>query len=405
MSQFDLVVRLPGMAETAVGWSLVDPQTGLVSDRGELSVAPPPLEGVRRALYVLPARDTLVRRLRLPARREQEARQAAPFALEDEMASELADTEVVVGPADGQGCRIAVAASRERVETWRRIAMQIGVRPAHAVPEAWALEAEAGDLILADLGGDVLFLNRCDSGPVCGRIEAALVRRMLPTLVDTARPEHLVLSPALPVPGTDKEWQPRDIRGLPAFEADIAVSRLESATLGALPFLLGSRFSSQADWVRHLQPFKRVAGLALAGLALFVVLALGEGAFLRTQSDQIDARAEEAFRAAFPEVTRVVNLDAQLRQRVQARGVSGQSEFLRLAGVMSRVLDESDDLRIEAMRYDSAVATLGVSATYADFASFEAFSVRAREAGLIVEDGGARQTDDTLSGEFTVRFP
>jgi general secretion pathway protein L len=45
-----------------------------------------------------------------------------------------------------------------------------------------------------------------------------------------------------------------------------------------------------------------------------------------------------------------------------------------------------------------------VSALYADFADFETLNARAEALGIVLADGGARQSQNAIEGEFTVRL-
>lgn len=399
----DLIIRLPRPGGSRVPWSVVDRASGEVVADGLLVGDRPPLDGVTRALYLAPSSDLLSRTVTLPAKRDSEARQAAPFAIEDDLAGPLEETEIAVGPRRTDGTRIVHAADRTLIERWRRIATAIDVRPAWLLPEAMGLEAEAGDLVLADEDNDVVFLNRTGSGPAFGRIEAEPSALLFPALFSRLRPETVSITPRIRLPGLPAGETPKTIHALPAVNFAIAASRLDDADLKFLPALLGNRHSAATDWAGLATPFRRAGVLAVAALVLFLGFNLGEGLYLRSQASSLDARAETAFRAAFPDVNRVVNLDAQLRQRLASVSGGSGSDFLRLAAGFAALIEGDDAFAVEALRYDAQSGALSVSATYPDFASFEALRDRALEAGLIVEDQGARQDGAIVRGEFRVR--
>lgn len=405
MTAADLIVHLPRSGASRVAWEMIERETGALLHSGDLGETSPFGGTIARVLYIAPASDILMRRVLLPTRHEGEARQAAPFALEEDIASDLAEAHVAIGPRDATGRRLTFAVSAELAERWAAIAARIAVRPAYLVPDAWHLSAEEGDLVLAGDRGDILFFNRGDTGPACGRIEAALADDVLPALIAAARPTRLAMTPELRLPSGPGLTLPDDILGIRFSDPVQAIRGLDEAALRALPELLGRSHSARPDWGSLARPFRRAAILASAAFILFCVLAGGEGVYLRSQADLIDAQAEADFRAAFPEVTRVVDVEAQLRQRLQGHSPQSSSDFLRLSGALSAAVAQGGQLRIESLRYDETGASLGVSAVYPDFASFEAFSRNARAMGLAVEDGGARQTGPVLAGEFTVSFP
>lgn len=399
----DLIVRLPRPGGSRVPWSVIDRGTGEEIAAGLLVGERPPLEGVDRALYLAPSSDLLVRNLILPARGDSEARQAAPFAIEEEIACSLEDTAIAVGRRRVDGSRWVHAADKALVERWQRIASSINVRPAWLLPEAMALESEAGDLLIADEDNDVIFLNRTGTGPVCGRIEAEPSAILFPELLTQLRPGSVAMTPRVRLPGLAAEAAPKTLHAMAPVDFARAARGLPDAVLRDLPALLGNRHSASTDWAALASPFRRAGVLAIAALVLFVGFSLAEGLYLRSEADRLDRRAETAFREAFPDVSRVVNLDAQLRQRVGTLQ-GGGSDFLALTAAFAGLLEDGATLNIDALRYDAAAGALSVSATYPGFDSFEALRDRALSAGLLIEDEGARQDGAQVRGEFRVRF-
>lgn len=399
----DLVIRLPRPGGARVPWTVIDRASGEIVADGLLVGDRPPLHGVTRALYLAPSSDLFVRTLTLPAKRDSEARLAAPFAIEDDLAGPLEDTEIAVGPRRPDGSRLVHAADRQLAVRWQRIAASVDVRPAWLLPEAMVLDAETGDLVLADEDNDVVFLNRTGTGPVCGRIEAEPSSHLFPALFARMRPDTVSITPRIRLPGMPAVETPKTIHPLPAVDFAAAASRLGDSDLRHLPALLGNRHSAAIDWAGLAAPFRRAGAFAAAALLIFIGVMLGEGIYLRAQADSLDARAETVFRTAFPDVNRVVNLDAQLRQRLAAVSGGSGSDFLRLAAGFAGLIEGDDAFAVEALRYDAQSGALSVSATYPDFASFEALRDRALAAGLIVEDQGARQDGAVIRGEFRVR--
>lgn len=400
----DLIIRLPRPGGARVPWSVIDRASGEEVASGLIAGDRPPLDGVDRALYLAPSSDLLVRTLLLPARSEADARKAAPFAIEDELAGPLEETAIAVGPKRADGTRLVHAADRALTERWRRIAAAVDVRPAWLLPEAMALENEPGDLLLADEDNDVVFLNRTGTGPAVGRIEAAPSAVLFPALFARLRPDTVAITPRIRLPGLPAGEAPKAVHQLAPVDFAAAASRLADADLKYLPALLGERHSAATDWAALRAPFRRAGVMAAAALILLIGYLAGEGVYLRFQADTLDRRAEAAFREAFPDVTRVVNLDAQLRQRIAGVSGGGGSDFLALAAAFAGLIEGETGFGIEAMRYDATSAALSVSAAYPDFASFEALRDRALDAGLIVEDQGARQEGGQVRGEFLVRF-
>ena len=72
---------------------------------------------------------------------------------------------------------------------------------------------------------------------------------------------------------------------------------------------------------------------------------------------------------------------------------------------LAELTEGSETVRIDHVRFDRARGELSVSALYTDFADFDALSERAGRLGIVLTDGGARESGSALQGEFTVRLP
>ena len=134
MSQ-DLILRLEEAGR--LHWSVIERASGRrlhdgVAD-GELAELPVPLDAVNRTLVLLPAQSVFLAEIDLPARGDRDAQQAAPFAIEDELAAGLDDTHVVPGPRQETGRRWVMAARRDQVEAWRARVDALAVRPVHVL--------------------------------------------------------------------------------------------------------------------------------------------------------------------------------------------------------------------------------------------------------------------------------
>ena len=81
------------------------------------------------------------------------------------------------------------------------------------------------------------------------------------------------------------------------------------------------------------------------------------------------------------------------------------SSFLQLMAALSELTEGNEAVRIDHVRFDRARSELLVSALYTDFADFEALNARAQTLGVVLSDGGARQSGAAIEGEFTVRLP
>ena len=406
MSQ-DLILRLEETGR--LHWSVIERATARRLHEGvaeaDLEALPVPLDEVGRTLVLLPAQNVFLAEIDLPARGDREARQAAPFAIEDELAARLDETIVVPGPRRETGRRWVMAARRDLVEAWRARIDGLAVRPVHVLSDALAgADAEAG-LTLFDRGDSVLWFQgeavRQPGKPAGGSLDPKLFGAVISPLVQPVGTAGVTVSATLGLAG-------ENFRQVPRGDLDLMASALPDAVLADQPALLGADLLSRMDWSALAGPLKRPFALAAALLVGFCLLTGGEGLYYRMQADRFDAATIAEFRAAMPQVTRrIIPAEAErLLGDGLARlggGESGSS-FLQLSAALAELTAQSETVRIDHVRFDRARSELLVSALYSDFADFEALNARAQALGIVLADGGARQSQNAIEGEFTVRL-
>jgi general secretion pathway protein L len=405
MSQ-DLILRPD--AHDALHWSLVDRARGERVAAGR--VAPgeaadwPDTSAVERTLVLLPSEDVFLGTIALPARSEREAQQAAPYMIEEALASPLPDTTVMPGARGEDGVRWVMAASKARLADWQAMIEPVAVRPVHVLPDCVAAAERDVALTLFDRGDSILWLYgaqaRTPGEPAGGAMDPALFGPVVGPLVEGAGGGPVAVSASLGLAG-------ESFRQVPRGELDLKASTLPADFVAAMPPLLGERWRTTFDWRGLLGPLKRPLALAAALLVGFCALLAGEGVYYRLQAGRFDAASIAEFRAAVPEVTRrVIPAEAErlLEARLAALGGGEASSYLQLMAALAALTDDNDRVRVDHVRFDRARSELSVSALYTDFADFDALNARAGELGLALSDGGARESGSAIQGGFTVRL-
>ena len=391
-----------------VDWSIIDRRDGQRLHEGYAAAGEAleidALDSVERTLCLLPSETVYLTRLDLPARSEREARQAAPFLVEDEIASPLEATAVMPGPRGSDGRRWVMAADKARVEDWIERIEPVAVRPLHVLPDCLAAADREAVLTLFDRGDMVLFTYSDEAiqpgQPAGGALDGSLFGSLAGPLVQAAGEGEIAASASLGLTG-------ENFRALERQEIDRLASALPEAELAALPPFFGDRFRSTFDWSSFVRPMIRPAWLAAALLLGFIALIAGEGMYYRLQAERFDEATVAEFRAAVPEVQRTVipaEAERLLGDRLAGLGGGGTSSFLQLTSALAELTSGNEQVRIDRIRFDQTRAALSVSAVYTDFGDFDALDREAGRIGLRLEDGGARESGGEIRGEFTVRL-
>lgn len=390
-------------------WSMIDRVSGARLRHGEAGPGEIPDTGetaeVSRTLCLLPTEHVFLTRISLPARSEREARQAAPFMIEDELAAGLDETRVVIGEKDAGNERWVMAVDEARAEAWLAALEPVLVRPVHTVPDCLAIPSHDAVLRLHDRGDAVLVMldgEARESGRNVGAaVSRGLFDTLLPALVKQAGEGQIAVSASLGLAGAN-------LTALDHEDLDRGASRLDDEFLKGLPSLFGDRLRSTFDWSSVLRPLRRPAMLAGAALLGFGLLMGGEAIYLRHQADRFDDASVVLFRQSFPEVTTTL-VPASARRILDQRlaGVTGNSDgvsFLTLSAALADLTRENDRIRIDHLRFDRSRAELTVSAIYTEFSDFDALSRQAAEMGLVLDDQGTREGDRGIEGDFVLRL-
>ena len=370
------------------------------------------------AVAILPSEAVFARRLEVPGQSERDAQRAAPFLIEEQLAEPIEQVRVTIGPRLEDGTRWVFAINTALCEHWQRMALSLGVKPVFGVPDAFMLETFGADLGAFAYGDRVLFtLANTGDGETrdldvqaretrFGVIDRDLASIVLPALAERAQPRRVLISDDLDPNWAAPDQTPIALKRVPAPDLTVRAGQIARDELDRLPVSLGQALLSNIDVLAWLRPWRAAAVLALAACLGLTALSVGQAVYYEARTDLYRDAEIEAFQANFPEITRVVNVQAQLRQQIVALGGgSGQGGFLELSSALAAILGDTSAVQLESLRYDSERGALAVTARYADFGDFETLQSAAQAQGVVIDDGGARQSDDGVVGDFTVRLP
>ena len=108
--------QLIAARSTSKGWKVINPRQ-LPSDKG------------RAVCVFIGGNGVIGTRVSLPVAREAEIRRAAPFAVEEELAADIADTHFALGARkDGSAERDVRIVSKEEMQAWTDVLQAHGLK-------------------------------------------------------------------------------------------------------------------------------------------------------------------------------------------------------------------------------------------------------------------------------------
>ena len=353
-------------------------RAGAVDGRGTDHLADIAQATDEPVILVLPGTTVTAHEIALAARSERQTLEAAPFAIEDQVGSDLEAVHVALSPPGPS--RTAYVVEHSDILTWRDALAEHGLQVARVLPDYMALpEPVSDEITLVDLPERTILRD----GGWGASIDHQLGRQVVFAILASRGEDRRVVSP---------DGDGLDLLALGAERSSTNLLQGQYAPRRAV---------SQVDFSR----FGRAGVLAAIAALGFVAYTTAEGFVLRGQANTVAAETEAAFRTAFPEVERVVNPRAQLRT-VGTQPAADAPDFLILSGWLTRAAEAEPGVSVEAVRYDSQTGELVASVGFRDYEVLGRFRSAIERAGGIVEEGGSQQAaNDARAGEITVRRP
>ncbi len=401
-----LVIRLRAHDEAPASWLIVDEnglRSGSVSN-GPVADALSVAQG-RKVVLLLPAAEVSLALPELPVKGGARLAQAVPFALEEQLATDVDALHFAVGARQADSNLTPVATvSRTLLDRWLGTCQLAGIRPAAAYCESQAVPiAPNGCTLLLDEG--TLYVRRAegvpyalDAQPLATALELALGPAVEPG-------EHV----AFYVTSAEYEQEKELIEGLRARTATLQVKLLPD---GGLPLL--AAHLNAGDPVNLLQgsyaPASTLAGqfrqwripVALAAAtALVFVVAQGVSLWQAKRAErQLDAQIAEVFNRALPG-QKMVNAREQL-EGVLRRGTGGGAALLPAVTALSQAVAGVPSTRLESLNFRGDAVELRLVAPTVE--AIDGIKQAMGRSGMQVEMQSATPRGTVVEGRLSVKL-
>lgn len=403
-----LVIRLRSIDDAPASWLIIDGngarsgslQNGPIADALGLAQG-------RRTVIVLPASEVTLAEPDLPpVRGAARLAQAVPFALEENLASDLENLHFAVGTRNPAASATPVAiVARSTLERWRAAWDAAGIHPEAAYAESSLVPAAPNATVLVlDEGslhvkrpGEVAFA--LDALALDGALELAL------GAADDEVGEHVTFYAA----ADEYEANKDTIEALRTRTATLQVKLLPD---GALPLfaaqlpstkpvnLLQGTYSAPSTWQTGFRQWRVPAALAVATLLVF----LGAQGFQLWQLSQankrLDAEIVQTFNSILPGQP-VVDPRAQI-QGVLARAGGGHGALLPAVSLLAQAVAQAPSARVEGLNFRGGVLELRVIAPNVE--TLDGIRQMMSSRGAQVELQSTTPRENSVEGRLHVRL-
>jgi general secretion pathway protein L len=407
---------VPDGSPEAAEWLLVDAHGARVgaTGRGTLADAAQ-AQGSHRLLVLVPGTAVTLAAPELPVRSAGKLAKLVPFALEEQIATEIDAMHFAIG-RQGANRRVPVAAvERARFAGWLAALDKAGLAPAAVYPDSLVVPDNPSHVVIVLEGGRVV-VRRPGALPLAleaDPLEAALAVAGLPTSAadgPDAAAHVLVYADAA-------DW-PRQQPVVEALHDRVASLKVQVLADGVLPLLaadaiaappfslLQGEFQTRQGLASQWPRWRLAAGLAAAFLVLHVA-ALGVDWWRLSRDEaKVDQELRAAATAALPNVQNIARLPS-LRAAVEGRVRSTRAAFseglLGTLGVLAASVAAAPGTQVQSLSYHAGTTDLTLDAP--DVAALDRVQETAKGRGFDAQLQGAAQKEQRYEGHLQLKGP
>lgn len=336
-----------------------------------------------QTVVVLPASFASLHRLELPKLSSRKAREAIPYALEEELAEPVAELHVAFDrDTQGDGVYRIVVINRLRLRAWMNELEALGL----------AFDAITLDWFAIHPG------EACATATDFLVYQDAVIGALSPLLATQYLNAHQEAMAGFTFDDSEVSLQQLE---LPTHEGSYRLFVAKRLLEGKYINLCQGSFQRST----HGQGGTRWYGLCALLLSAWFVSVLGMNAVslhrLHTKQDVLDAEIAKHYHVFFPEATQVISPRFRIERLLNQTRTAPHDSFWVLLDALASVV-ASHPLEIEQIRFREQ--TLWVSVVARDFALLEAFEQQLKKAHVGVKQTQARTRDNQVTATLELHL-
>lgn len=348
-------------------------------------------------VLVLPAEQVLLTSVQLPGKNQARLKQALPFALEEQLITDIDAQYFVLGPKlDEQQYAVAVI-SRVYLENILDSFRQVNIFPAKVLPESLLLPFTENGVSVVEDDERFIVRNGKYSGFACDKENISLMLGNIITNNTVAKIDFY---------GTSENITENlgEIECTQHAAPAALISLLYHDTISGLE-LLPTRYINREKIDLKIKRWLPAVAMLLTGIMLQVSIQVYDYFDLKKQDAALQQTLEKIYRQAFPDARKIVDVEAQMRQRLEElRKRSGKAEsgFTEMMVKSAPVLQQAPGLKLQALRYQNGQMDLELEVR--DLDSLEQLKENLiKTGGWQVEIQSASSTENKVQGRLQVR--
>jgi general secretion pathway protein L len=364
----------------------------------------------RRVLVLVPGTDVLLAEPILPLKSGAKLAQVVPFALEEQLATDVEDLHFAVGKREARpGTPVAVV-SHALMQTWQGALREAGLHVDVIYAETSALPQTPNAVTLL-IDGARVYVRRADAPGAVLEIEPLIEALQLALASGEDAREHVTIY----VSETDYERERDLLEGLREFTASLQLKLLPDGPLPLMATtiahsapvnLLQGRYAAKARLQVSLAPWRYAAALALIFFAAHLGLKTWQYFQYRAAETRLDSEMAQVFQQAMPGAPVPPTTEARklMEARLnQLRGSGPVSGMMTTLAMLGDAMAQAPGVNIEALSYRDNITDLRVLAPSVD--ALDRIRQVASQRGVSAKIEAANPRDSKFEGRLQFRNP
>ena len=400
----ELFILIGAAAPENICWAERAPSGSLSVGQCSLAAVAEKSAGPCRLIVLVPGTDVYLAEVELPAGNTKRSLATIPFAMEENLACDVEDIHFA-WPDQRQRLLPVAAVASEKMSHWLAMLHQAGLEPDVMIPTTLALPEHDGCLTIVAAADEVLVAGAGSNYAVDPANLLTILRLALAGDKGQGRKAiafYQCSDHDFDFASLDIEVREKRVEALPGSEALMAVL-VAAYDEGRIINLLQGPFSRHAEWSKVWHKWRLAAVLLVVCLVLALTSFSLDYLQLSRHSRDLTAKINDVYRQTFPSAKKIVNVRAQMAQKLamlRDSGKKGQG-FLDIIDLSGPALMASKGFKLEGMRY--LAGRLDLEFSIADLQVLDDLKARLSAAGLAVEIKAATSAEGKVQARMQVR--
>ena len=378
-------------------WLLFD-QSGNKRDEGEADVASFNARFAGFAgsvVFVVPGEDVLLTRAKVPSRRQRQILQAVPYAVEEQLASDVEDCFFALGERNDQGEILVSVCDLEQMESRVEFLSRLAVDVMTLVSETSLVETSGAAAVIDQERVHIRWLDGTGLTVPVGQLAMTLATGHEEPPFEITGNSEAVESLAIQL--SELEAGGREVHRNPVEETGFYL--LCRQFNGRQTNLLQGAYKVAEKHSGFVMVWRSVAILAGVALLLHLLLLAGQGWFLSRKASEYQAASLSLYQSIFPDDRNLRDLRRRWDAHLGRSGASGAGAFISLFGQASRDLPGAG-LTLQKVNFNESRGDLILQVTGERSELLVQYAQRLSSEGLSAEIGTISQEGEGVRGSI-----